>query len=130
MTGSKPHLHPIHDYIQVLADQEFRHTLQEDSEKVADFVRRLEKTFRIAYGSDHFSQETREAFLHSQLRSGLTQGLIQNPAVSGALTYNMAACNEEKRKKKREYQSTYHGSNSRDQRMIGPCMDIDHKQEY
>lgn len=32
-----------------LAAQDFRHTLQENKEAVADFVRRLERTFRIAY---------------------------------------------------------------------------------
>ena len=35
---------------KILAAQDFRHTAQGETEKVADFIRRLERTFRIAYG--------------------------------------------------------------------------------
>lgn len=45
-----------------------------------------------------FSQETREALLYGQLQEGLRPDLMQNPPVSGALTYQelcMVARNEE-----------------------------------
>ena len=94
----------------------FRHTTQEEGESVAVFVRRLERTFRIAYGGDKLSGETRGAFLYGQLQEGLRQGLMQSPNVSGALTYKelvMAAKNEERRqaglKKRRQYLSTPKG---------------------
>ena len=35
---------------RALAAQDFRHTVQRESEAVGDFVRRLERTFQIAYG--------------------------------------------------------------------------------
>lgn len=53
---------------KILAAQDFRHTIQEESESVSVFVRRLEHTFRIAYGSDKLSPETRRAFLYGQLQ--------------------------------------------------------------
>ena len=37
---------------KAIAAQDFRHTVQSESESVADFVRRLERMFRIAYGRD------------------------------------------------------------------------------
>jgi hypothetical protein len=108
---------------KVIAAQDFRHTTQEESEKVADFIRRLERTFRIAYGSDHFNQETREALLYGQLHEGLRPDLMQNSTVSGALTYQelcMAARNEEQRKaemkKRRQYRNMEHGPDGRGQR--------------
>ena len=100
---------------KVLAAQDFRHTMQKDAEVVADFVRRLERTFRIAYGNDRLSAETRKAFLYSQLQEGLRTDLMQNPSVSGALSYKtlcMAARNEEQRreemKKRRNYRDGDH----------------------
>ena len=90
--------------------------MQKDAEVVADFIRRLEQTFRIAYGNDRLSAETREAFLYSQLQEGLRTDFMQNPSVSGALTYKtlcMAARNEEQRreemKKRRNYRNGGHG---------------------
>ena len=67
--------------------QDFRHTTQEEGESVAAFVRRLERTFRIAYGGDKLNTETRGVFLYGQLQEGLRQGLMQSPNVSGPLTY-------------------------------------------
>ena len=84
-----------------LAAQDFRHTRQRDAEIVADFIRRLEKTFQIAYGKDGMSSETRQMLLYSQLQEGLSDELMRSPAVSGALTYTelcIAAKNEEKRR--------------------------------
>ena len=42
-----------------------------DVEKVADFIRRLEQMFKIAYGRDHMSDETQDALLHGQLQDRL-----------------------------------------------------------
>ena len=55
---------------RVLAGQDFRHTAQRDGESVSDFVRRLERTFHVAYGRDRMSSETKEAILYGQLRKG------------------------------------------------------------
>lgn len=82
---------------KILAAQDFRHTTQDENESVPAFIRRLERTFRIAYGSDKLSPETRGAFLYGQLQEGLKQSLMHSPNVSGALTYRelvMAAKNE------------------------------------
>ena len=74
------------------------------------FIRRLERTLLIAYGSDKLSPETRGAFLYGQLQEGLRHELMRSPSVSGAITYKelvMAARNEEKRlselKKRQQY---------------------------
>ena len=95
-----------------MAAQDFRHTTQKDTETVPDFIRRLEWTFRVAYRCDNLSLETREALLYGQMQDGVRSELMQNPAVSGALSYQelcMAARNEEKRKvemrKRQLYQS-------------------------
>lgn len=48
-----------------IAAQEFRHCLQAEGEKVSDYIRRLEKTFRVAYGRDAIMAETRDALLYS-----------------------------------------------------------------
>ena len=85
---------------RVLAGQDFRHTRQGEVETVADFVRRLERVFLIAYGSDKMGQETREVILHGQMQDGLRLELMKSPTVSGALTYKelcMSAKNEERR---------------------------------
>ena len=94
-----------------LAAQDFRHTSQGDQETVADFIRRLERTFAIAYGQDGMSLETRQTLLHGQIQEELRYNQMKVPAVSGAQTYLefcMAAINEEKGqaelKKWQEYQ--------------------------
>ena len=94
---------------KILAAQDFQHTTQEETES---FVRRLERTFRVAYGSDKLTTETRSAFLYGQMQEGLKHNLMHSPNVSGALTYwelVMAAKNEERRqselKKRRQYQN-------------------------
>ena len=96
-----------------LAAQDFRHLSQRSRESVRDFVTRLEKTFRVAYGSDPMSKETREALLFAQMQEGLKYDLILAPAVSGAQCYEQlcgAAKNEERRlaalKKRQEYGDT------------------------
>ena len=97
---------------KALAAQDFRHASQDESEKVSDFVRRLEKIFRRAYGNDSMLAETRDALLYAQLQEGLKYELMKAPAVSGALDYHtlcVAAKSEERRlaelQKRRQYQS-------------------------
>ena len=70
---------------KALAAQDFRHASQIDQETVSDFIRRLEKIFRRAYGNDTMSTETRCAL--SQLQEGLKFELMKAPAVSGALDF-------------------------------------------
>ena len=85
---------------RALAAQDFRHTTQRDQEPVFDFIRRLEQTFRLAYGKEGMSSETRDMLLHSQLQEGLCYDLMKAPAVSGAQGYRqlcLAARNEEMR---------------------------------
>lgn len=105
-----------------VAAQDFRHMAQHESESVSDFIRRLERTFRAAYGRDPMSLETRETLLHGQLQDGLPLQLLRGPAVSGARTYQelcVAAKNEEKRlfelKKRQEYSKLHSDSTTRGQ---------------
>ena len=70
-----------------LAAQEFRNTVQMDKESVSDYITRLERSFQIAYGQEHLSIKTRDAFLFSQLQAGLKLTLIEIPAVSGSTSY-------------------------------------------
>ena len=95
---------------RVLAAQDFRHALQRDTETVAEYIRRLEQTYRTAYGRDGMSSQTRDTLLYSQLQEGLTYDLMRALAVSGAQGYQqlcIAARNEERRlielEKRRRY---------------------------
>ena len=87
---------------KVMAAQDFRHTVQEESESVCNYIHRLERTFRIAYGHDHMLPETRNTLLHGQMQEGLRYSLMESPAVSGAADYQslslcLAAKGEERR---------------------------------
>ena len=85
---------------KLIATQDFRHAAQEENEKVGDFVRRLEQSFKIAYGHDNISAETRSTLLYGQLQEGLKYHIMEAPAVSGATDYTalcLAARAEEKR---------------------------------
>ena len=104
----------LHDRLdtnnRVLAAQDFRHTIQRPTESVAEYIRRIEQTYRTAYGRDRMSSETRDTLLYSQLQEGLRYDLMQAPAVSGAQGYQqlcIAARNEERRlielAKRRQY---------------------------
>lgn len=95
---------------KIMAAQDFRHTSQKSDESVADFIRRLEHTFQIAYGRDKMSTETRDTLLYGQLQDGLKHEIMRAPTVSGAGTYQelcLATRNEEKRQlelsKRRQY---------------------------
>ena len=97
---------------RILAAQDFRHTSQKSGEPVSDFIRRLERSFTVAYGKDDMSDETRSTLLYGQLQEGLRYDIMKSPGVSGAQSYRelcIAARNEEKRqvelKKKQTYNS-------------------------
>ena len=101
--------------IRVLAAQDFRHLRQGSREKVADFFRRLERTFKQALGRDTMQQETRDMLLFAKLQEG---NLMEAPAVSGATTYTalcLASKNEEKRlfdlKQRKQYSGETGASN-------------------
>ena len=103
-----------------MAAQDFRHCSQSENEPVSDFIRRPERTFRLAYGHYKMLAETKDALLHGQLQEGLRQHLMEAPAVSGASTYTMlchAAKNEERRqaelKKRKQYQADYAAHSSK-----------------
>ena len=98
---------------KTMAAQDFRHSRQKSSESVADFIRRLEKTYQIAYGKDDLNASTRHALLYGQLYEGLCYDLMQSPAVSGAQSYQelcTAAKGEERRvaalKQRRQFTKT------------------------
>ena len=98
---------------RTLAAQDFRHALQQEGESVADFIRRLEQLFKLAYGRDGMSEETRGTLLHGQLQEGLRYEIMKAPAVSGSHGYKelcLASRNEEKRlvelAKRRQYLKT------------------------
>ena len=80
-----------------MAAQDFRYAPQEEHEKVADYIRRLEWLFKLAYGHNPISVETR---LYGQLQEGLKHRITESPAVSGATDYQslcLAAKGEETR---------------------------------
>ena len=94
-----------------MAAQDFTHTAQEEKESASDFIPRLERVFRVAYGHDRMSTETRDTLLHGQLQEGLRHELMRAPGVSGAQTYQelcLASRNEKKRlaelRKRQQYQ--------------------------
>ncbi|XP_064398966.1 uncharacterized protein LOC135345475 [Halichondria panicea] len=85
---------------RVMAAQDFRHAIQKETETVADYLRRLERQFQLAYGRDDLKSETRETMLYSQLQEGLLLNLVRSPSVSGCQRYKelcIAAKQEEKR---------------------------------
>ena len=67
---------------------------------MSDYILRLEKVFRQAYGQDSKGTETRRMLLYAQLQEGLRYTLMKAPSVSGARDYAelcAAARNEERR---------------------------------
>ena len=84
---------------KTMAAQEFRHSLQRPDEGVAEFIRRIEKSYQIAYGKDAMSSDTRDALLYGQLYEGLRYELMRGPTVSGSQGYQelcVAAKGEER----------------------------------
>ena len=86
---------------KTLADLDFRHITQKETESVSDFIRRLECTFQIAFGRDPMSAETGDVLLNGKLQDDLQIDLVSRaPAISGAQNYQelcIAAKNEERR---------------------------------
>jgi len=72
---------------KVMAAQDFRHLAQEEKEKVTNFIRRLVRTFHLAYGHNSMSPKTRDTLWFGQLQEGLKYGLMASPAVCGATSY-------------------------------------------
>jgi len=84
---------------QALATQDFWHLRQEENENVSDFICKLERTFKLAYGRDPMLREIRAALLYGRMQNRLKDELMAAPAVSGAQNYNqpcLLARNEEK----------------------------------
>ena len=69
---------------KTMAMHEFRHSVQRTGEGVQDYIRRLGKTYRVAYGQDDLIPTIQDALLYRQLYEGLYYELVQSPAVSGA----------------------------------------------
>ena len=67
---------------QTLAALDFRHTSQQSSESVSNFITRLESVFQRDFGCKHLSIETREMLLYGQLQEGLLYTLMESPSVS------------------------------------------------
>ena len=62
---------------KMLAAQDFRRASQRKDESIADYIRRLERVFCQAYGSDGMSAETRAALLYGQMQEGLKLELME-----------------------------------------------------
>jgi len=65
---------------KTLAAQDFRHTMQKDGEPAADLIRRLKRTFRVAYSRDIMSAEMRDALMYGQFQEGLRYEIVRAPA--------------------------------------------------
>lgn len=85
---------------KTMSAQDFHHSAQLENESVADFIRRLEKTFQVAYGRDKLKTEMQDTLLYGQLMEGLKYELVRGPSVSGAQTYKelCTATNSEERR--------------------------------
>ena len=73
--------------VKKLAAHDFRHATQKQKESVSDFIHRLKKLFRRAYGREALTAETGDTSLYSQLQEGLRLEIMQVLAVSGAQSY-------------------------------------------
>ena len=69
--------------------------MQSDSESVADYIRRLERNVRIAYGRDGISAEARDVLLYGQLHEGLRYEIMKAPGVSGVDLFCTVHCSKE-----------------------------------
>ena len=77
---------------------------------MAEYIRRLQQTYRRAYGRDKISSETCGTLLFGQLQESLKYMLVKAPAVSGAQDYQqlcLVARNEERRLLKLERRQNY-----------------------
>lgn len=83
---------------------------------MSDFIHRLEKLFRRAYGREVLTTETRDALLYGQLQEGLRLEIMQAPAVSGAQSYAelcVAAKNEQHRQEEMHKRQLYSNGDRR-----------------
>ena len=75
----------------MLAVLDFRHITQKETKSVSNFsnfIRRLARTFQIAFGRDPMSAKTRDLLLYGKLQDGLRIDLVSKaPAISGAQSY-------------------------------------------
>ncbi len=92
---------------RAMAAQDFRHTLEKETETVADFTRRLERMFRIAYGGDTMALETQEAILYDQVQEGLRYQLVEAAAMCGAES------SKQPRTKRRDRSNSRNGSSTK-----------------
>ena len=107
---------------KALAALDFRHLSQDEKEKAADYIARLEKTFRLAYGKDSMATEIRDTLLFSQIQVGLSFNLMESPAVSGANSYQflcVAAKSEERRQAALRKRKQYQGDRNPSSRIPG-----------
>ena len=72
---------------RMLAEQDFCHASQQKGESVADFIRRLKQLFKLMYGRNGMSKETRGILLHGQLQEGLCYDIMKAPAVAWSHGY-------------------------------------------
>ena len=72
----------------MLAALYFRHITLKETRSVSDLIRRLVRTFQIAFGRDPMSAETRVLLLYGKFQDGLRIDLVSKaPAISGAQSY-------------------------------------------
>ena len=67
--------------------QDFRHASQEENVKVSDLICPLKQLFKLAYGQDGISGETRNTLLYGQLQEGYKYQIMEALAVSDAANY-------------------------------------------
>ena len=93
-----------------VAAQDFRNATQGPSESVSDYILRLEKIFRHAYGQVSMGTETWRMLLYAQLQEELQYALMKVPPVAGASDYSglcIAAKNEKRRLSKLSKKQQY-----------------------
>ena len=56
---------------RALSAQDFMHAAQHEAEPIADFIMRLERTFRTACGQEQMSLETKGMLLYGKLQEGM-----------------------------------------------------------
>lgn len=100
-----------------LAAQDFCHATQRARE--TEFIHRLEKMFRRAYGKEVMTTETKDALFYGQLQEELRLEIMQAPTVSGTQSYaelHVAAKNKQRRQDEMLKQQQYSQGRSEDVR--------------
>ena len=83
---------------KTVAAQDFRHATQREGESVSDFIRRLERTFRSAYGRDLMSTETRETPVWPTARRPTTPTNARTGSVWSEELPGVVCCGKKRRK--------------------------------